>query len=291
MAKTYKEIILGAVVVILGAGFWWFLKHVFYFGNLSVSYWIIGGVIFVLWGIALSLAMLLIKDKRILYGSFVVVAGAFGMFFNNEPFYYLVGLVILFVAFVIGSAKIKREEEVQVKLNFFRIWKRGLPIFVTALALLIAMVYYFSPVLDKLGKQEIIIPRNIFDTVIAPFEGLIKARLPQESLDLNVKAVDFLKPQEISDLKDKYNIVITKDETIRDLLYQFTEYQINSADAPYEKFIPIGLAIALFLALKFIGIFYVLIAILFTWLFLRLLIVLKFVSFGKETKEVETVRL
>ena len=291
MPKRYKEAILGVTTIILSVFSWWCLKNIFYRENLSLNFWILAFVVFIFWGIALSLAMLLIKDKKILYGSFIVMAGAFGMFFNNEPFYYLIGLVILFCAFIIGAAKIKREEEIQVKLNFYRIWKRGLPIFVTALALLIAMVYYFSPALDKLDKKEIIIPRNTFDMIIAPFESLIKARLPQESPDLNVKAVDFLKPQEISDLKDKYNIVITKDESIRDLLYQFTEYQINSVDAPYEKFIPIGLAITLFLALKFIGLFYVLAVILFTWLFLRLLIVLKFASFNKETKEVETVRL
>lgn len=291
MSKTHKEVILGVTTIILSVFFWWCLKVIFYRENLSFKFWILAFTVFVLWGIALSLAMLLIRDKRILYGSFVVMAGAFGMFFNNEPFYYLIGLILLFCAFVIGAAKIKREEEVQVRLNFWRIWKRGLPIFVTALAILIAMVYYFSPALDKLNKREIIIPRNTFDMIIAPFESLIKARLPEEAPDLNVKAIEFLKPQEIKDLNDKYGIIVSQDETIRDLLYQLTEYQINSADAPYEKFIPIGLAIALFLALKLVGVFYVPIVILFTWLFLRLLILLKFASFGKETKEVETVRL
>lgn len=291
MSKLYKEIILAVATMLLGIFSWWFLKYVFYFGNLTTLHWIMGGIIFILWGIAVSLAMLLIQNKRIIYGSLIIVLGAFGMFFNNEPFYYLVGLIILFVAFVVGTAKVKREEEVQVKLNFFRIWKRGLPIFITALAILIAMVYYFSPTLDKFEKKEIVIPRKTFNIIITPFESLIKARLPEQVVDLDNKAIDILKPQELEDLKKTYGIEVKQNETIRDLLYQLTEYQINSTNAPYGKFIPIGLAIALFLALKLVGFFYIPIVILFTWLFLRVLILLKFSKFAKEIREVETVKL
>jgi hypothetical protein len=291
MSKQYKEIILGAAVVVLGAISWWFLKYIFYTGNLTISCWVTGGIIFVLWGIALCLAMLLIREKKILYGSFLLNLGIFGMFFNNEPFYYLVAPALLFWAFTIASSKIQTEEMVQMKLNFWRIWKRGLPILITALSLLIALVYYFSPELAKIDRKEIIIPRKTFDMVIKPLETLIIERLPEGVSSIDTEADQILKPQEIKELKEKYNIEVKKGETIKDLIYQLMEYQINSSSGPYEKFIPIGLAVALFLALKLFGFFYIAIIIFLSWLFLRLLVVLKFASIEKEMREMESVKL
>jgi hypothetical protein len=291
MPKKYKEIILGVAVVVLGAISWWFLKYIFYTGNLTASCWAMGGIIFVLWGIALCLAMLLIRDKKILYGSFLVTLGAFGAFFNNEPFYYLIALALLFWAFAVASSRIRREEMVQMKLNFWRIWKRGLPIFITALSLLVALVYYFSPELAKIDKKEIIIPRKTFDMVIRPLETLIIERLPEGISSIDTEANQILKPQEIKELKEKYNIEVKEGETIKDLIYQLTEYQINSSSGPYEKFIPIGLAVGLFLALKLFGFIYIAIIIFLSWLFLRLLVVLKFANIGKEMREMESVKL
>jgi hypothetical protein len=291
MSKQYKEIVLGAAVVLLGAISWWFLKYIFYTGNLTISCWIMGGIIFVLWGIALCLAMLLIKDRKILYGSFLLCVGAFGAFFNNEPFYYLVALALLFWAFVVASSKIQTEEMVQMKLNFWRIWKRGLPIFITFLCVLIALVYYFSPELAKIEKKEIVVPRKTFDMVIRPLETLIIERLPEGISSIDTEAKQILKPQEIEELKEKYNIEVKEGETIKDLIYQLMQYQINTSSGPYEKFIPIGLAVGLFLALKLFGFFYIAIIILLSWLVLRLLVVLGFASIGKEMREMESVKL
>jgi hypothetical protein len=291
MPKQYKEIILGAVVVLLAAVSWWFLKYVFYTGNLTTSCWVMGGIIFIFWGIALCLAMLLIKDKKILYGSFLIALGTFGAFFNNEPFYYLIALALLFWVFAVASSKIQREEMVQMKLNFWRIWKRGLPIFITFLCVLIALVYYFSPELAKIEKREIVIPRKTFDMVIRPLETLIIERLPEGISSIDTEAKQILKPQEIAELKEKYNIEVKEGETIKDLIYQLMQYQINASTGPYEKFIPIGLAVGLFLALKLFGFFYIAIIIFLSWLFLKLLVVLKFASIEKEMREMEAVKL
>jgi len=291
LSKQYKEIILGAAVALLGAIFWWFLKYVFYVGNLTTDCWVWGGILFVLWGIALCLAMLLIKDKRILYGSILLVMGIFGMFFNNEPFYYLVVLAFLFGAFVLASIKVKKEEKVQVNLDYWRIWKRGLPIFITVLCVLISSVYYFSPHPADIAKGEIKIPRKTFDTITTPLESLILARLPKETLSLDANVKEILTDVQMKELKERYNIEITETDTIRDFVYKLMIYQVNDARGPYKKFIPIGLAIALFLALKIVSLFYVAIVIMLSWLALKILIVLKFVKTEIETKEVETVKL
>lgn len=254
MNKLHKEIILGAVVVLFGIFSWWFLKYVFYIGNLTLSCWISGIVLLILWGISLCLAMLLIDNKNILYGSFILCLIAFGMFFNNEPFYYLIGLIILFLAFWISVRKVRKEEKGQVSLDFWRIWKRGLPILITALILLVSLVYYFSPLLTKMRQLELELPRNVFDTFIK--------RLPVE-FDLD------------------------KDE-----LYELVNSELNEKLNPsYKKVVPIALAVGLFVVLKIISILYIALLISFAYLILKLLIILKFTKIEIKTKEVETVKL
>jgi len=291
MSKLQKEFILGFVVLILGIFSWYFLKYVFYVGNLSFGCWCLGFVILLLWGVALCLALLLIDNKNILYGSFILYLIAFGMFFNNEPFYYLIGLVILFLAFWAGARKIRKEEEVQVSLDYWRIWKRGLPILITALILLVSLAYYFSPKLTETKQFELKISRSAFDLVIKPLENLIKERLPVKEGGLETEANRVLSQEERQDLEKRYGITIELEDTVKDVLYKLVDYQLNNVTGPYRKFIPIGLAIGLFIALKIVSLIYIPLVILFSYLVLKLLMLLKFVKVEIETKEVETVKL
>jgi len=83
--KPQKEILLGFIMLLLGVFSWYFLKHVFYIGNLSITCWVLGVVLFIFWGVSMCLAMLLIDNRKILYGSFLLILISFAMFFNNEP--------------------------------------------------------------------------------------------------------------------------------------------------------------------------------------------------------------
>ena len=291
MPKLYKEIILGFAIVLLGGFCWWFLKYVFYIGGLTASCWIWGGVLFLLFGIAVCLAMLLIDNKAVLFGSMGLISALFFIFFYDEPFYYLVVLLLLFLAFISATRKINKEEEVQVNLNFWRIWKRGLPIFLTALILVISMVYYFSPEPKKFQQKEVYISRSNFNLVIKPLEGLISERLPKEIPSLDAEAIKSLSAEQIQDLKNQYSIEVKKGDTVRDVLYRLVNFQLNSATGPYKKFIPFGLAVGLFVTLKIVSILYVAMVIMLSWLVLKLLILIKFAKFEKIKKEVETVKL
>ena len=278
-------------MVLLTVFCWWFLKSVFYIGSLTTSCWIMGGVLFLLFGIALCLAMLLIKNKAILFGAMGLASVLFFIFFNDEPFYYLIVLILLVLAFITATRKIKREEEVQVSLNFWRIWKRGLPIFLTALILVISMVYYFSPEPKKFQQKEVYISRSNFNLILKPLEDLISERLPQGIPSLDAEAIKSLSSEQINDLQNQYSVEVKKGDTIRDVLYKLVNFQLNSATGPYKKFIPFGLAVGLFITLKIVSILYVAIVIMLSWLFLKLLIMFKFARFEKVQKEVETVVL
>jgi hypothetical protein len=291
MNTLQKQILLGFIALVLGVVSWWFLKYVFYIGNLTATCWVLGIVLLIFWGIALCLTMLLINNKRILYGSFLLTLIAFAMFFNNEPFYYLIGLIILFTAFWFAIFKVRQEEKVEVNLNFWRIWKRGFPFFVTALILVIALIYYFSPSLTEMRQREIKIPRPAFDFVVETIAPLIEKRLPQgiDSLDVEVNRI--LDLQQIEELEQQYGIEINEGETAKDFLYKLVQFQINVSSAPYQKYIPIGLAVALFLILRAIATLYIALVIILSWVFLKLLVLLRFIKVEIETKEVETVKL
>jgi len=291
MQKIHKEIILGAAVVLSGVFCWWFIRYVFYVGGLTAGCWIWGGILFILFGIVLCLAMLLIKNKVILFGSMGLTSALFFIFFHDEPFWYLIVLILLFLAFVAATRKIKKEEEAQVSLNFWRIWKRGLPLFITALILVIAITYYFSPEPKKFQQKEIYISRSEFDLVLKPLEGLISERLPEEIVNLDAEAVRSLSTEQIKDLENQYNVEIKKGDTVKDVLYKLVNFQLNSVSGPYKKFIPFGLALGLFITLKIASILYVAIVIMLSWLVLRILIVVKFIKFEKVQKKVETVKL
>lgn len=212
------------------------------------------------------------------------------MFFNNEPFYYLIGLIILFIGFFIGVKRIRREEKVQVNLNFWHIWKRGLPIFMTALILLISLTYYFSPKIIQSEQIEIKIPKEQFILALKPLERLIKERLP-EGIDLDSPADMILSPEQKIEIEKSYGIKIESENTGKDILYKLVDYQLNNATGPYRRFIPFGLAIALFVGLKILSFIFIPFVILFSWLVLKLLLALKFTRVEVETKEVETVKL
>ena len=290
MTKLQKQLILGVAVVLLGIFSWWFLRYVFYVGNLTLGCWISGIALFIVWGVALCLAMLLIDDKRILYGSFAITLALFYIFFNNHPIYYLIVLILLFLAFLSASRKVRKEEKIQVSLDFWRIWKRGLPILITGLILVISLVYYFSPNLMEMKQFEFKVSRGSFNLIIKPLSNLISERLP-EGMDLDANARQFLPQSQIKELKDKYGIIVEANDTGKDVLYKLVDYQLNNVTGPYRKFIPFGLVIGLFIVLKIVSILYVALVILFSWLVLKLLIVTKFINVGIEKKEVETIKL
>lgn len=254
MSKLQKQIILAAAVVLLGVFSWWFIKYIFYVGDLTLSCWIFGIILLILWSVALCLAMLLIENKWLLYGSFALFLVSFVFFFNNEPFSYLFILIIFFLIFWFACFRIRKEEKTEANLNFWKIWRKGLPLVITGLILVVGFIYYFSPQLTELKGVEFRVPKEAIDTIIK--------ELPAGWL-----------------FGDSNEILGTINK------------KINEFVDPYKKFIPLGLAIGLVIGLKIISFVFTALVILFSWLILKLLTAIKFVKTEIVKKEVETVTL
>jgi hypothetical protein len=199
-------------------------------------------------------------------------------------------LVLLFLASLSASRKIKKEEEVQVNLDYWRIWKRGLPIFITTLILVISMVYYFSPGLTKKSTTKINVPEKTINTILKPLEGLIEEKLPL-GINLDSDADKILQESQRQELENKFGIKVEKGDTGREVLYKIIDYQLNNMTGAYQYLIPLGLAVGLFITLKIVSILYVAVVIMLSWLAIKILMKFKFVKFEKIQKEVETVSL
>ncbi|MBD3282399.1 MAG: hypothetical protein GF387_02205 [Candidatus Portnoybacteria bacterium] len=290
MEKEKKEIILGSALILLGIFCWYFIKYVFYVSNLSTACWISGIILFILWGVSLLLAMLLIENEKILYGSIIITLLATYIFFSKEPYYYLLTHIIFLLIFWRATKKIKKDKEIRTELQLKRTWKRGLPSVVTGIILIITMVYYFSPALTEVKQRNIDFPRQTFETAITPLEGLIEKRLPGD-ISLDDNADELLTQEQKEDLEKSYGVIVEKNDTGKDVLYKLINFQLNNATGPYRKFIPFGLAIGLFIGLKIVSIIYIILTLLIASIITKMLIKTKFINKQKIKKTAEIVTI
>jgi len=165
-----------------------------------------------------------------------------------------------------------------------------LPVFMTALILVISMVYYFSPELTRKSTTKINVPEKTINAILKPLEGLIEEKLPL-GINLDSDADQILQESQRQELENKFGIKVEEGETGREVLYKIIDYQLNNVTGAYQYLIPLGLAVGLFITLKIASILYVGIVIMLSWGLIKILMILNFVKFEKIQKEVESVTL
>jgi signal transduction histidine kinase len=207
--------------------------------------------------IFLSLNWLLTKSKAILLITlfFILISFFFSFGLKLE---YLAVFFVAFLLFYFGSQRAIDEKEARIKIGVVKILRRGLPFILTGLSLIIATAYYFSP-LALTGQNEIIIPRPLFDRVIEPIIVRFEQQLP------------------INQISKQFGISLEKEagianQELKDNLYQSLNQEINRQSQAYKQYFPLGLAAGLFFALKAIGIPFMWLIILLSWLIFKILV-------------------
>lgn len=187
MTKIHKEIILAIFIVLFGA-ITWFLLHQFLYFDKGIAFLIFIVIGFLLWGISIGLGSLLINKKIISYSAFALSLLSFLIFFSEqvEAIYYFIILILTFISLIIYQKRVKHEEKARIKLHFWRIFKKGLPLIFTLICVLISLAYYFSPALGGTSKVEFKIPKSLFDSVLKPLSGLIQTRLPLYNSNMTI---------------------------------------------------------------------------------------------------------
>jgi len=201
----------------------------------------------------LSLNWLLTKSKAVLLVTLVLVLISFFFAFGLK-LAYLIVLVIALLFFLFGSWRAIREKKVRIKLEVDKILRRGLPAVLTGLILIIATVYYFSPLALE-NQNQIKIPRFLFDLVVGqPISKALEEQMP------------------VSRLPAESNLISENKEQLEEELYQLANQQLNQFSQPYQEYLPVGLAVGLFFTLKLISLPFKWLVILLSWLIFKLLV-------------------
>jgi len=264
--RITQSVIIGLATLVATIS-WSGLKNVL-FENGS---WIWPSLGFLILLVFLSLAWLLAESKPILLVTLVIVLVSFLLSFSFRLEY----LAILFVAFLLfyfGSLRAIEEKKSRVKIQTFRILKRGLPYVLTALALVIASAYYFSPLALK-GQDQIGIPRSLFNIVVKPSITVLEEQIP------------------VFQLSKTLGITLLDGEKIEDVIYQTLNQEINKRSNPYKEYFPIGLSLGVFFAIKALSIPFMWIVILLSMLIFKILVSLGAVKIQERSVLKEVIEI
>jgi len=240
--------VVASLVTLISAVSWIGLKDVLS-GEKS---WLWPSIGFLILLVFLSLNWLLTKSKVVLFMTLVLILVSFFFVFSFKIEY----LAILFIAllfFLFGSFRAINEKKVRIKIQVDKILRRGLPSILTGLALVMATVFYFSP-LTLQSQGQIRLPRPLFNTIIQPMTKIFGEQVP------------------ISQLSEQSGINLEGDEKFEDILYQVVNQEINKYGQPYQQYFPFGLAMGIFFALKVIGLIFMWLVILLSWLIFKVLV-------------------
>jgi len=272
LTSTQKQIILGIKITIFALISWFFLYQLFYV-RWSKSFLILTVLGLLFWGVSICLGALLVEKKAILYSGVGLSLVSFFIFFHGAEmgpgqfrvaFYYFVVMILIFLSFLIYRKRVQHERKMRVKIYFWRIFKRGLPLVFTMICLLIALAYYFSPFLGEFSANtQFQISRNLFDNLIKPFEGLIQSRLPVDTI---------------------------KDENLNDTLYELINSQTKINNS-FGEYIPIVLAIGLFLSLRILIIILIPVIALFSYIITKILISMGFIKIISKSIRAEKIEI
>ncbi|MDA2936031.1 hypothetical protein MYX06_02340 [Patescibacteria group bacterium AH-259-L05] len=176
-----KVIIFAFLMFLITVFLWWQLSLFLTKGFADLSHLTYIGIGWLLF-LAFSLAFLfLVEQRNIVFVTFIFGIESFFLFFVGVEkltlgMYGIATLVFLLLV-IIAYERMLVEKQERVTMVLRKIWKRGLPFLVLGLSLMIAVTYYFNPLL-KIGQQEIEIPSEVFRILLKPASGLISGILP-----------------------------------------------------------------------------------------------------------------
>lgn len=262
MTSTQKQIVVGVKMVVFALLSWFFLYQLFY-SEISLTFMILTAVGLVFWVTAVCMGILLL-DKKILYPAFILSLLSFFIFFRGagvapgqfrEALYYFVIMILVFLTFLIFKGRVSYDKKSRLKLNFWLILiKKGLALMLTAVCLLIAFAYYFSPSLGELSSAvEFEIPKSLIDKILKPISNF--------------------------------------GPEARDFAYELIDSQIKKSSEPLKQYVPIALAVGLFLSLRILVIFLVPIIVLLSCLSMKLFTVLGVAKIITKSTDAENIEL
>ena len=247
--RISQSVIIGLAAVMATAG-WAGLKNFLFDGG----GWIFPSISFLVLLVFLSLNCLLTRSRVILLITLIFVLISFLFSFGVNLSYLLV-LFVAFLLFALGFSRSISEKENKVRIHVGKIFHKSLPLVLTGLSLIIATVYYFSP-LALQGQDEIKIPRPLFDAISQSVINIASEQNPISQLDQSV------------------GVPLNTNEEISNILYEGINREINRYSVNYRQYFPFGLAVGMFFAVKAISVPFMWLVIFLSWAIFKLLVAL-----------------
>jgi len=270
--KKLLRLLLGFLILVSAGLSWYLLKNSF--GQAQSGEWANSvfwpSLSLTILGSFIGLFYLTENDWRVLLGACLLVVAPFFIFFDSLNWGKLAVIGAALFFFWRGFYRSRREKERKIKLVLAEILLKGLAPVGTALALLASIGFYGSVYAQSLSEGKITISRDMFDEIIDPL--------------LNA-------PSALKNFSGEPSgqLVGDDDEQLKNLFYQETNKYLNATGNPYKKFLPFGLAITFFFAMRLWGIILMRLAAILAWGWFAILKLIKLVRIGNISVEKETI--
>ena len=315
MSKKLFITIASALVFAAASFFVWFLDRGFagqlenwqkYAGPAAMA--TVLGVVFALgWLFSES------RKKALLFS--FLAASPFAVLALFDPWALLAGLAAGF-CFWLAWRRGANEKKASFKIFTFKIFQAGLPIFFTGLAVMVSFVYLLNNLEEvKAGNFEVLgnseslagLGDAVFKIISGPEarnlslsmtvdDFLLRLLVSQGQLDEAVLENPTLRREfqaqldrAKEELNQKYGLRVRGDESVVSVLQLFINEKIKASFGPYQKFLPLVFALAMFLALRAIGFLYVWLVAFLGWSFYKILLGTGIAVKAVETAEKENV--
>lgn len=251
--------IIVAATTLIAALAWEGLENILF----SDRGWLWPSISFFILLVFLSLSWVLSELKSTSLTNLAVIHISFLLVFSFRLEYFLIAL-ISFGLFLLGTYRALDEKKARLKIQLFSILRKGLPLVMTGLALIIATAYFFSP-LGQRGYDQVLIPKPVFNLIAEPMIDSFENKIPEGALP----------GQTESELSAR--------EQLKETLYQRMNQELNRYSQQYQDFIPLGLSIGAFFAIKAIGFFVIYLVILMSFIIFKVLVQFKAVKIQEES--------
>jgi len=319
MKSPLKHIILTVVAVAAGiAALWAWYGAIFLIaaGSFkSYAEFIIPVGLVVLAASLFSLAALFIEPVWLLFvGAALVPAAAFFFIPQTLPMAGAVTASILLAVF--AGRRIRNEYAFSIAFSTGKTLKAGLPIYFTALSLIMA-IFYYQQIVGQEHPAENIIPRAAIDLSLRVLAGAVsdlhgippadsvmtvdeflaqnlEGQLKTQGIAAtaaNKKEIATLVAEQRNELAKRYGIRIQGGERLADVLHRTITEKVQELLGPYAQFLPFLSALAFFFALRTLSFPLYFIVVGLTALLITLLRTTTIIKSEKRSIEVERLTL
>ena len=262
---SLKYFVFSFLILLIVILFFWRLSLFFIYPNLA--YLLQLGIIYLVFLALISLFFFLMDNRYFIYPTLFLSAFSFLIFLHFNEIYFLSGFLSL-ILLIVGYEYSRHEREQRIKLSLRKTCFKGLSFVVLAMSLLLAVIYYFNPLLT-IDQQVLQVPPQVFRPLVNLSNEIISNSLPAGL--------------------SQTGLINLENKGIEDELAKSVNQGLKEFIGPYSQEISIGVAVALFLALRFLGMILRIISIILARIIFYILFVLKIARIELKNKEAEII--